>query len=188
MFVIVYIRTVGYAVIMSRFILSLICLFISVSVAAETVYKKVNPDGSVEFTDLPSTDSEEVKVRKPTTYSPSSLPSINLPAKKAKPIDYEITIIEPANNATIIGASKINATVSISPNLTGSHKIRYELGSHSIDSQKTSVSLNDVVRGTHVLSVSVINSKGEIVGAGASVTFHMKRFFKKTVKPKVKTP
>ena len=67
---------------MTRLLISLICVLFTVSVTAETVYKKTNPDGSVTFTDQRSPDSEEVKIRKPTSFAPLRLPALNLPTKK----------------------------------------------------------------------------------------------------------
>ena len=173
---------------MKKLIFLVVCLFISVSITAETVYKKTNPDGSVVFTDQPSTDTEEVKIRKPTTFSPLSLPSLRSPDKKVKPINYVVTIIEPSNDSTIIGTTSINVSVTVNPELPHSHQFRYQLGKQTLDSHSTAVSLDNVIRGTHVLNVSVINNKGEVVSSGSSVTFHQKRFFKKAVKPKVKAP
>lgn len=173
---------------MKKLIFLVVCLFISASLTAETVYKKTNPDGSVIFTDQPSADTEEVKIRKPTTFSPLRLPSLRSPNKKAKPINYVVTIIEPINDSTIIGSTSINVTVSVTPDLVQSHQFRYQLGKQTLDSHSTAVSLDNVIRGTHVLKVSVINREGEVVSSGSSITFHQKRFFKKPVKPKVKAP
>ncbi len=185
--ILVYIVHVGYAVDMSKITLTLICLFLSVSLAAETVYKKTNPDGDVEFTDIPSTGSEKIKIRKPTTFSAPRLPALEPPAKKPKLIDYEVIIIEPVNDTTIIGNNEIKVSVSVSPVLPTSYKFRYQLGEQTLDSDSDSVSLDNIIRGTHTLRVSVINSKGEVVSAGASITFHMKRHFKRPPAP-VKKP
>jgi len=186
----VYIESVSYALRMNKFIFSLICLFLSVSIAAETVYKTTNPDGSVEFSDEKKKDSEEVKIRKTTTFSAPRLPALKAPAKKTKLIHYEVIIIEPVNDTTIIGNNEIEVSVSVSPALPTSHKFRYQLGKQTLDSRSTTVSLDNVIRGTHTLRVSVINFKGEVVSAGASSTFHMKRHFKKPSPPpkKSKTP
>ena len=168
---------------MKKLIFLVMCFFISASISAETVYKKTNPDGSVIFTDQPSTDTEEVKIRKPTTFSPLRLPSLQPPKKKAKPVNYVVTIIEPSNDSTIIGSASINVSVTVTPDLVQSHQFRYQLGKQTLDSHSTAVSLDNVIRGTHILSVSVINREGEVVSSGSSVTFHQKRFFKKTNKP-----
>jgi len=172
---------------MNKFILTLVCLFLSVSVAAETVYKTTNPDGSVEFTDKNSKDSEEVKIRKPSTFSAPRLPAFQS-TKKPKSINYEVVIIEPVNEATIIGNNKIKVSVSVSPALPTSYKFRYQLGQQTLDSDSDSVSLDNVIRGKHTIRVSVINSKNEVVSTGASITFYMKRHFKKTPPPSISPP
>ena len=173
---------------MKKLIFLAMCLFISASITAETVYKKTNPDGSVSFTDQPSTDTEEVKIRKPTTFAPLRLPSLRSPNTKAKSINYDVTIIEPSNDSTIIGTTSIKVSVTVTPELPHSHMFRYQLGSQVVNSHSTAVSLDNIARGTHVLNVSVINREGEVISPGSSVTFHQKRFFKKAVKPKVKAP
>jgi len=172
---------------MNKFILPLIFIFLSISAVAETVYKKTNPDGSVVFTDQKSTDSEEVKVRKPTTFSPPSLPALTLPTKKLSPsFNYEISINKPANDSTILNTSEVVVSVSLQPALKSAygHQIRYKLGIQSLTSNEASVIFKNVDRGTHNIYVSIIDSNGEVVSPVASVQFHMKRFFKRPVPPK----
>ncbi len=172
---------------MLKIILSLICVFISVSVTAETVYKKTNPDGSVVFTDKQSTDSEEVKVRKPTSFSPPRLPALTLPTKKLSPsFNYEISISQPANGSTVLNTSDVIVSVSLQPALKSAygHRIRYKLGIQSLTSDKASVTFKNVERGTHSIYVSIIDLKDEVVSPVASVQFHMKRFFKRPAPPK----
>ena len=174
---------------MNKFILPLMFIFLSVSITAETVYKKTNPDGSVIFTDEQSTDSEEVKIRKPTTFNPPRLPKLDLPIKKLKPVfNYELAISKPANDSTILNTADVVVSVSLQPALKSAygHKIRYQLGGQSVTSANTSMTFKNVDRGTHSIYVSIIDSKGEVVSPVTSVTFHMKRFFKKHAVPKPK--
>ena len=179
---------------MSKFILSLICILLSAPVLAEkTVYKKTNPDGSVVFTDKNSTDSEEVKIRKPTTYQPPRLPSLSLPRKKLSPtFNYVLTISQPTNDHIITNQTDVTVAISLQPALSRGygHQIRYQLGGKSIISQNLSENFKDVSRGTHTVMVSIIDKNGEIISSAASKTIHMKRFFKKPAneKPKPKTP
>jgi len=180
---------------MSKLILTLICVFISVSVTAETVYKKTNPDGSVEFTDQPSTDSEEVKIRKPTTYQAPRLPALNLPTKKLSPtFNYQLTINQPVNDSVIVGKMDVSVSVAVQPALLSGrgHQLRYQLAGQSIISRNMSEIFKNVDRGTHNLTGSIVDRNGEVVSPVVSSTFHMKRFFKKPVvvkpKPKPATP
>lgn len=166
---------------MSKLILTVVCVLLSVSViAAETVYKKKNPDGTVEFTDKNSTDSEEVKIRKPTTYRPTGLPRLTLPTKKLKPtINYEIAINQPTDNAVITGESSVTVSLSLQPNLNHGHQVQYQLGGKSIKSANTTEIFKNIDRGTHKLTVSIIDQNGENVSSVVSRTIHIKRFFKK---------
>lgn len=169
---------------MNKFILILISLFLSVSVAAETVYKTTKPDGSVEFSDQNKTDSEEVKIRKTTTFSAPRLPPIS--PKKPESTNYKVIIIEPTDDTTIIANAsnfKVKVSVSVSPSLPSNLQFRYQIGDQFIDSRSSAVSLDNVVRGTHILRVSVINFEDEVVSEGASITFHLKRHFKKPAPP-----
>ena len=176
-------KLVGYAINMAKYILLLIC--ISVSVTAETVYKKTNPDGSVTFTDQQSTDSEEVKIRKPIIFSPPSLPALDLPTKKLKPNhNYVVVINRPAHDATILNKQDVLVSVSVQPDIGQyGHQIRYQLGGQSIVSRNMSETFQNVSRGTYNLSVSVVDASGQVVSPVASRIFHMKRFFKKPTPP-----
>ena len=170
---------------MNRFFISLICLLFSVSVIAETVYKKTNPDGSVEFTDTGSKDSEEIKIRKPTTYAPPRLPHLGLPVKKLKPsFNYDLTVTKPAEDSVIVNSVNVTVSISLQPSLVSGHQVRYELAGESKVSSASSVTFVNVPRGTHSIIVSVIDKNGEAVSPIVSRNFHMKRFFKKpAVKP-----
>ena len=178
---------------MNKLILFSICLFISVSLTAETVYKKTSPDGGVVFTDKQSTDSEEVKIRDPITYKPVQLPRANLPSKKLSPsFNYKIQINQPIEDEVIVGKQDVLVSVLIEPKLKSGygHKIRYQLAEQTIKSGKTSETFINVSRGTHTLMISIIDKNGDVVSPVASTTFHMKRFFKKPTiaKPKAAAP
>ena len=167
---------------MNKVFYFLICLFISVSITAETVYKKTNPDGSVTFTDQPSKETEEVIIRKPTTFAPTQLPSLTLPTKKLSPsYNYEITISQPGNDTTIVGQHNVIVTAVIQPELLSGfgHKVRFQLDGQSVISPSTSAEFKNISRGAHNLSVSVVDQNNQVISPVASSVFHMKRFFKK---------
>lgn len=176
---------------MIRNIIFLFCIFSIASVSADTVYKKTNPDGSVTFTDQQSSDSEEVNVREPTSFAPLSVPGLNLPTKKLKAnFGYVITIFKPEEDSTVTGQQDVVVAIGLTPNLNVTHKIRFQLGSQTIDSKSTQVTFINVDRGTHTISVSIIDKNGNTVSPVVTSVFHMKRFFKKptTPAPKPKAP
>ena len=170
---------------MHKFVISFVCFIFSVSVIAETVYKKTNPDGSVSFTDVPSENSKEIKIRKPTTFSPPPPPKFTLPTKKLKPnYNYVVEIKQPVHDSTIVNKPDVTVSITIQPRLSNyGHKIRYQLDELSAVSPSTSKVFKNVSRGTHKLQITVVDQNGNAVSPVTSSTFHMKRFFKKPVLP-----
>jgi hypothetical protein len=191
--ILVYIQLVGYAVNMHRLIIIFISVLLSISVAAETVFKKTNPKGVVEFSDQPSKDSEEIKVRKPITFPAPRLPSSTLSNKKLSPIfNYSLTIVKPTKNIVLVNKQDVLVSVVIKPTLEirYGHKIRYQLAGVSILSSELSTTFKNIERGMHILNVSIVDKNNKVISPVASISLHMKRFFKKpsVKKPKTKTP
>ena len=170
---------------MHKFVISFVFFIFSVSAIAETVYKKTNPDGSVSFTDVPSENSKEVKIRKPTTFSPPALPKLNLPTKKLKPnYNYVVEIKHPVNDSTIVNKPDVAVSITVQPRVSNyAHKIRYQLDELSVVSASTTKVFKNVSRGTHKLQITVVDQNGNAVSPVTSTTFHMKRFFKKPARP-----
>lgn len=164
----------------SMFILFFI--FSSVAVKAEEVYKNTKSDGSVEFTDRKSTGSQKIKISEPIIYQAPDLPRLKLPDKKLSPeFNYSIKILQPTNEASIINSQSVLVSIALQPEMKKGygHKIRYQLAGKSITSLSSSVVFNEIPRGEHKLLVSIIDEKEEVVSPEASVTFYVKRFFKK---------
>jgi len=167
---------------MIKFILILFFVLSSVFVMAEDVYKNTQSDGSVEFTDRKSTDSQKIKIREPVTYQAPDLPKPDLPSKKLSPVfKYSIKVLQPKSEASIINRDSVLVSIALQPEMKKGygHKIRYQLAGKSITSLSSSVVFKEIPRGTHKLVVSIIDEKEEVVSPEASVTFYVKRFFKK---------
>jgi len=167
---------------MIKLILILFFVLSSIFVMADDVYKNTQSDGSVEFTDRKSTDSQKIQIREPVTYQAPHLPRLDLPSKKLSPaFKYSIKILQPTSDASIINSDSVLVSIALQPEMKKGygHKIRYQLAGKSITSLSSSVVFKEVPRGTHKLVVSIINEKEEVVSPEASVTFYVKRFFKK---------
>lgn len=170
---------------MFKFIFSLIMIILFVPVSAETVYQKINSDGVVEFSDKSSENSKEIKIKKTSTYPAPRLPSLNSSNHKSKNRNrYTLSIKVPTNDAIIINKFNVTVSIFISPSLKANHQLRFQLGSQTIVSKQSSQLFSNVDRGTHNVRVSVIDNEGEIIAQSASISFYMKRFFKKPVKAK----
>ena len=116
------------------------------------------------------------------TYQAPKLPPVSQPAKKKPDATdrYKIQILMPANDSTVVGPPDVQVSISLQPALrTGEgHRIRYRLIGKEILSESTSVTFKNVYRGTHTISVDVVDKSGSPVSKLATQVFHMKRLHK----------
>lgn len=145
------------------------------------VYKQVNPDGSVEFTDVPKSDDEAPLPLRPmsTFKAPPVTPISSSPASSKATISQytNISITSPANEATIRdNAGNLTVTVSLAPSLQPGHKmVLFDNGTNLGESTSGSFTLSNVDRGTHVLSVQVQDTSGKVLLASEPVTVFLHR-------------
>jgi|AMFO01.1.fsa_nt_gi hypothetical protein len=159
----------------------------SAAPAVAEVYKRTNPDGSVEFTDVPSKQEEEPVPLNPTnTFEAPSAPlQQSTPKPKASQEKYSaISITSPANEATIrdnTGAITVN--VSLTPALQSGHKLVLLVdGSQKGESTSGSFELTNLDRGSHSLAAQVLDDAGKTVISSTAVTIFLHR--QSVIKPK----
>lgn len=148
--------------------------------AMAEVYKRVNPDGSVEFTDVPSSKEEQpVTLPPPSTYQ---APAPVMPQPKTAPqvsaSKYTaLSIVSPANDATLRdNAGNIEVKVSLSPALQAGHKLVLLVdGSSQGETTDNTFALTNLERGSHQLTAEVRDAKGETLISSASVTVFLHR-------------
>lgn len=156
-------------------------------VAAETGYRIVHPDGTVEFTDDPNRGGEKVEIQEVPTYH-----SV-VPATKAgsatnkeqpsgrndnKTVSYQtISITAPKAEQTIwFDGGPIAVNVNVVPKLAGGDRVVVFLDGNEVTSgAKTSFNLPQVERGSHTVGATVVNSSGATLLRASPVTFYMRR-------------
>ncbi len=149
-----------------RLIISLILLANMGSVVAETVYKTVDENGNIIFTDKPSKNAEEIKLQKLQTIKNPN-PAKHTPSpKQAKdkgPIYKKFLIANPENESGLRSNNgDVTISVTLEPPLRGGHRIIITLDGEEVSNGPvTSVSLQDVDRGTHSISASVVDGKAK---------------------------
>ncbi len=166
-----------------RQILFILLISLSLSLFAATkIYKKVNSDGSVEYSDVPF-DAEA----KPLKLKP--LPSINLkplapasppPPVPVKPFQYEsIRIVSPRNDEAL---RSNNGNLSIRGELIPSlqskleHHLQWLLDAKAVPGANSlNLDLKNLDRGTHQLQLRVLNADGEAVIQTPVISFHILR-------------
>ncbi len=169
--------------ILSIALLTIVAATISVGTTAQTnVYKSVNKEGVVEYSDQPTKGAEEITVKKPqnitlpkgadvfkTSESNQSTGSNNT---------YQsIVITQPAHDSAFnSGSGQVSISSETTPSLINGHSIQLVVDGASYNSNKSgSFSLSNVDRGTHQVQVNVIDEAGNTLISSDITTFTLHR-------------
>lgn len=155
--------------------------FCATTIGAQEIYRTVDKDGNVVFSDKPSKGSEMIKLKDTTIIKslksePTSL--INSVPEEKKIIPYKsISITTPLDDEAIRNnAGDISVKVEMEPMLRPGHEVVLYLdGSEKIKGKGGAFNLKNIDRGTHQLRASVKDSEGHILISSKSTTFHLLR-------------
>lgn len=152
------------------------------TVAQTNVYKSVNKEGVVEYSDQPREGSEEIKVKNPQSITlPKGVDVFNAPdADKESDnanVYQSIAITQPANDSAFnSGNGQVSISAETTPSLSNNDSIQLVVDGQKYNSNKSgSFSLSNVDRGTHQVQVNVINEAGEILISSDITTFTLHR-------------
>ena len=172
-------------------ILLVIMVLLSQLVVAD-VYKTVDKDGNIKYTDKPSTASaEKVELREINTV-PGAQPlpqstSVASYETRTAALQYQIGIISPRSDVTIpVGQRDLAIAINLSPVLQEGHLLVYFMNGELLEETTTNnIIVKDVPRGTHTLVVEAIDANGQSLGTSPPVIVNVIRpVIKKTAPPK----
>jgi hypothetical protein len=156
-------------------------LLASGAVQAE-VYRQVDAQGNVTFSDEPSSGAEAIKVRPVTTITlpkMQDLEQFEQPQQEQPPGPlYELVrIVYPRNNeAFTSGNGDVEFSVISSPQLRDGHKYEVTLDGQPVgQSTSGTILVQQIDRGTHQAGVNIVNRSGVQVGSGTGITFTIHR-------------
>ena len=159
----------------------ILLLIIAVTARAE-VYKSINADGEVVYSDRPAQGAERVKMPALPSYTPRPVrtPGRSAPALEQQLLYERFTITSPANDATIRNnLGTVEIATRLEPALLTSlgHRIQYYLNgmAHAALHDSTTLTLSNVDRGEQRLSASVVDAAGSVLISTAETTVFVKR-------------
>jgi hypothetical protein len=167
-----------------RYLLLLFSLTLCFGVwAQDRVYKRVNPDGSVEYSDRPLEDAEVIKVPKGSTFTmPAASPARRTPPRPPSADDvagYEsLEITSPKNDEAIrSNDGRVTALAKSDPTLLEGHRFRWSMDGTILPRKLKDpiLLMKEVDRGTHSLEVAIIDGEGKVVISSQKITFHLLR-------------
>jgi hypothetical protein len=157
--------------------LALGLLLCSAIVSAGEIYKRVDKDGNVHYSDAPHDGAEKIEVQPITT-----VPAFRAPAGTSQ-TEYQptataskmtVTISSPANDSAFHDAQgNISVKVKVQPELFDNLLVIKLDGKEVSKGQETSTLLKNLDRGTHQLSAEVVDKSGKVISSDrSSFTLH----------------
>jgi len=163
------------------------CGYLLVLLAATAnaeVYKSINADGDVIYSDVPTQGAKPVEMPELPTYTPVPLPAAPVaPATKVKAAEdaySKFSLAGPKNEETILyTAGNVNVSVTLEPALQveKGHRIEYFLDDQPQGKPVASLSTSflNVDRGTHTVSAAVIDESGKVIIKTKPATIYIRR-------------
>jgi len=139
-----------------------------------TVYKWVDAQGVVHYSDQPHPNAQKLEIRGAQTFSalPMSPSNTAAPAQtQQSPSGYDsCSIAQPADQQTLTNVFQATAVVQTSPALRPSDGVRLFVDGKPIEGSGTSFTF-PVDRGQHSVQAVIEDNTGQIVCETSSVTF-----------------
>lgn len=164
-------------------ILLAMSLVLATGWAQQKVYKHVDENGKVVYSDEPLNDSaEEVKLKPLSVVQIDKLagtipPSTAAVAEEPPNLGYKydvFRIASPGDKSTLTGSQQsVTASLEIFPELRDQHMIRYFYDGLPVATVKsTTYRFSDVFRGEHTLGAAVIDGAGQLVQSAPTITIY----------------
>lgn len=160
-------------------------LIIVVAVQAD-VYRSVDDQGNIIFSDTSTDNAEKVELQELFTYTPPVITDlIEDDLQSPLPLDipipsYAVVITSPSQNETVReNAGNVIITSIISPglNVERADKLLFSLDGtlKSTAQDANSYTFKNVDRGSHIAVVSVVDKNGKTIKSSKSILFHLQR-------------
>ncbi len=166
-----------------RMLLVLAGLAISLAAASQEIYRWVDKDGIVHYSDQPgSSKAELINVIEPNAYEApdtSSASSSGDDDSSSLPAGSPYTglaIVSPSPDQTFFGAEAVvTATADLTGVLQPDHSVVFFLNGERHPAEGMSAQFSNLARGSYFLRASVLDQNGKPVISSQQVTFHVRQ-------------
>src|SRR5690606_21195191 len=165
--------------------LVLACLVVSAAATGATeVYRWVDEDGVVHFSDQPHPGAEKLEVADPPTVPAyrRSTPAQRTPAQQQAPATpataayQSLEIVQPAAEETLwnIGG-RLTVVLGLQPALQPGHRVRVHFDGTPREVPGLRFELEEVYRGAHNLQAEVVNEAGQVLIRSEPIRFYVQQ-------------
>ncbi|TGN38536.1 DUF4124 domain-containing protein [Marinobacter confluentis] len=161
-----------------------ITALLSFPVAAE-IYRQVDAQGNVTYTDEPSDQApaETVRIKPVTTVTLPKPEAVREPEQLREKVEKEgaaysdLRFTAPEDDQAFhSGSGDVAFQVASSPGLKNGHKYEVTLDGQPVgQSTSGTVSVRNIDRGTHRAGVNIVDSSGVTIKTGDTITFTIHR-------------
>ena len=159
-----------------------ILLLIAAAAVRADVYKSINADGEVVYTDKPGQGAERLQMPTLPSYTPQPARTLSRASQAAvQPLHYErFTMSSPVNEAIVrnnLGTVMIATQLMPALMTPLGHSIQFYLDgvAYGASTDAVTLTLANVDRGEHQLSASVVDAAGKVLISTAGTTVFVKR-------------
>jgi len=168
-----------------RRVAAICCVLVSCATLADsadpTIYRVIDAQGKVSYTDTPPKDgtAEPVTLKEVNTQPAMEARKAQAPAPDAAANPYtRIEIASPANDSTIPpGQLSVVVQLQLEPALQPGHRVQFYLDGkpQGPAAAAIAITLNDLYRGSRTIHAAIVDAKGAQVAQSNSVVIHVKR-------------
>ncbi|HEX9138816.1 MAG TPA: DUF4124 domain-containing protein [Steroidobacteraceae bacterium] len=146
---------------------------------AATVYRWVDADGVVHFSDQPQPGAVKIQIREPQSYTPAPTPAAGRVTPNTKPQnephDYQscaVSVPGGGGDQTLMNADSVTITVQMQPVLHQGDQLIVQLdGTNLTPLNSTRYEISPIDRGGHVVSAVVRSAAGDVLCQSPVVNF-----------------
>ncbi len=144
------------------------------------IYKWVDDNGNVVYSDVPNSKAEE--------FTPPSMNAVAMPKPRSEPesekqtpkfVAYKsLRILSPKPDEVVRNnTGAVTVTLKAEPGLQDGHYYSVFVDGHAMikRTENDSVTLTDINRGEHKINAVIRNNTGKVLKRSNNVYFHMKR-------------
>lgn len=151
---------------------------------ADQVYKWVDAQGNVHYSDKPHPGAEKINIAQPQGYSaPAESGSSKesraaqsdqgAPPSQPAATQYAIAITSPVQESSIWNTRSVTVSVKVTPGLGPGDSVTFELDGKQLGPvSQTSATFDDLDRGEHTVSATLNTADGQAIKA-APVKFYL---------------
>jgi hypothetical protein len=140
-----------------------------------SVYRWVDENGVVHYSDQPHENAEKVQVQAPQTYKSQPAPRTAPTAPPAPPAStYQCAIVQPAPDDTFSNAFSVATSVQVTPAPRDGDQAYLLLDGARVPNYPGtggSYTISNIDRGQHTLQAVVLDGSGKMLCQSANVTF-----------------